>query len=668
MKKIILNVCLYAIALLFITSCSAAVDEVMSPDRNLRFRLEQRDGILCYTLFRGDSAVLAPSRLGLILREAELSKKLEIENVTHSSFSEVWQQPWGEETEVDNTYNEMRVNLRSGGEHPLKLALVVRMFNDGLGFRYEIPGGQGLDSLTVMDEVTEFSLPVDATSWSIPSNHTSYYEGIYRELPVSLLDTVCTPLTMKVSPNLYMTIHEAALTDYAKMNLAPNQVGGTTLRAELTPWSTGEKVFAGSSLTTPWRTVIVADTPGDLLLSRLMLNLNEPCRIEDTSWIEPGRYIGIWWAIHMEKYTWSQGNRHGATTANIKRYIDFAAAHGFAGVLAEGWNTGWDGDWTKNGNLFSFTQSTPDFDLEEVTRYAASKGVRFIAHTETGGAASNLEKQMEDAFSLYERMGINSVKTGYVGSLIDGKERHDSQYGVRHYRKVIEAAARHHLMIDNHEPVMPTGLQRTYPNLMTQEGVRGQEYNAWARDGGNPPSHTVTLPFTRGLAGPMDYTPNVFCHTNTLVAETHPGTTTAGELALNVILFSPLQMAADMIENYENLPAFEFVTACPTTWAQTVVPEAEIGHYVTMARKERDGDRWFLGAHTNEHARVTHISLDFLDKGVTYCARIFADGEKADYKDNPYPVDITEQTVTADDVLQLPLASGGGAAVIFEKK
>ncbi len=667
MKKLLINICGCLMLLLSMGACSPVSDDVSSPDGRLRFSLSRQDGVLSYTLSRGESTVLAPSRLGLVLREADLSKNLKIEKVSRSSFSETWQEPWGEEAEINNTYNEMRVDLLAGGEQPMKFTLVVRLFNDGLGFRYEVPEGQGLDALTVIDEITEFALPTDATAWSIPTHRTEYYENIYRDAPVSRLDTVCTPLTLQLDPTLYLAIHEAALTDYAKMNLTSTGSNRTTLRADLTPWSTGEKVFAGASLTTPWRTVIVADKPGDLILSRLMLNLNEPSQLTDTSWLEPGRYIGIWWAIHMDTYTWSQGERHGATTANTKRYIDFAAAHGFAGVLAEGWNTGWDGDWTKNGNLFSFTQSTPDFDLQEIVRYATSKGVRFIAHAETGGAASNLEAQMEEAFALYEKLGINCVKTGYVGALIDGKERHDSQYGVRHYRKVVEAAARHHLMIDNHEPVMPTGLQRTLPNLMTQEGVRGQEYNAWATDGGNPPSHTVTLPFTRGLAGPMDYTPNVFCHTNKVHPETRPGTTTAGELALNVLLYSPLQMAADAIENFENLPAFEFVTSCPTTWAQTVVPEAEIGKYITMARKERGGNRWFLGSHTGEQARQTNIALSFLDKGATYRARIFADGEGAHYAGNPYPVAISEREVTADDVLQLPLAPGGGAAIIFEK-
>ncbi len=646
---------------MLLSACSADTS-VTSPDGRLTFNLVERNGELCYTFSRDNQPVIDTSRLGLVLREADLSQGLEIGSTGRASKDETWQQPWGEEIDVRNRYNELTVALRTAGGR--RMNLVARLFDDGLGFRYEIPAQEGLEKITVMDELTEFNVAADAASWSIPSNHTAYYEGIYREMPLSKMDTVCTPLTMRCAENLYMTIHEAALTDYAKMNLTP--VAATSrLKADLTPWSTGEKVFAEGSLTTPWRTVIVADKAGDLVLSRLMLNLNEPCAIEDTSWIEPGRYIGIWWAIHMEDYSWSQGPKHGATTENTKRYIDFAAENGFSAVLAEGWNRGWDGNWTLDG-AFSYTEAYPDFDLEEVTRYAAERGVRFIGHCETGGDTRTFERDMEEAFALYNSLGINSIKTGYVRPMLDSRERHDSQYGVRHYRRVIEAAARHKIMVDNHEPVMPTGLQRTYPNLMTQEGVRGQEYNAWSADGGNPPSHTVTLPFTRGLAGPMDYTPNVFNHENNIKPGTQPGTTVAAELAMNVLLFSPLQMAADKIENYVDNPAMEFVTACPTTWAATVVPEAEIGRYATFARRERDGDRWFLGAATVE-PRTTAISLDFLDAGACYTARIFADGEGAHCHENPSPLTISDREVDASMTLEIPLAYGGGCAVIFTK-
>ena len=403
------------------------------------------------------------------------------------------------------------------------------------------------------------------------------------------------------------------------------------------------------------------------MLSRVMLNLNEPCAIDDTDWIQPQRYIGIWWGMHRKDYTWASGEKHGATTENTKRYMDFAAANGFGGVLVEGWNEGWDGDWSKEGDKFSFTKSYPDFDIDEITRYGKSIGVKLIGHNETGGAALNYENQMDSAFAMYERLGINSVKTGYVNLLLDNKELHSSQYGVRHYRKVIETAAKHKICIDNHEPVMPTGLQRTYPNLMTQEGVRGCEYDAWSPDGGNPPEHTVTIPFTRCLAGPVDYTPGILNYENPVPPYTKPNCTVAKQLALSVVLYSPLQMAADMIENYENRPEFRFITSCPTTWEKTVVPEARIGEYLTVARKDRGGDDWFIGAVTNANSRQSKLSLDFLDSGAKYVAKIYADGEGADYKQNPYPVAISEVSVTKDSVLPLQLAAGGGAAIHIHK-
>lgn len=412
---------------------------------------------------------------------------------------------------------------------------------------------------------------------------------------------------------------------------------------------------------TPWRTMIVAESVGDLLLSRLMLNLNEPCRIQNTSWLQPGRYIGIWWTYHMHKHTWHTGPRHGATTANALRHIDFAARHGFQGVLIEGWNKGWD------TYHFNFTEPYPDFDLKQITDYAASKGVTLIGHHETDGWVSDYENQIEAAFNLYKDHGVQIVKTGYVGKLLDGKERHSSQFGVRHYRKVIELAADKHIMIDNHEPVMPTGLQRTFPNLMTQEGVRGQEWDAWDKDGGNPPVHTTIIPFTRGLAGPMDFTPGTFRFENPVLPQTRVQTTLAKQLALSVVLYSPLQMASDEIENYERNPEpFSFITACPTTWEQTIVPEAKIGEYVTIARKERGSSgRWFIGSITNEQPREMQLPLSFLDKGKRYKAVIYRDGDKADYRTNPYPVIIEEQEVTGESTLQIAQAPGGGTGIIL---
>lgn len=656
---------LYALLGLFFCSCGKEVQQAtrLSPDGHLQVEVGMDSGRIYYTVSRDSVPVITRSYLGLQLADGDLQHGFSILNVSESAFSETWEQPWGEELTADNTYNQLTLELQQNSEQKRRLNVVFRVFNDGIGFRYEFPEQPNLKKFVITDECTQFTLASDGKAWAIPAN-VKYYEALYQPVQVKSLQDACTPLTVEMNDSLYITIHEANLTDYAAMNLK-TEGESTTLQTDLTPWSTGEKVFAQTPSVSPWRTVIIGHTPGDLLLSRLMLNLNEPCAI-DTSWIEPGRYIGIWWAIHQEKYTWKQGPKHGATTANAKRYIDFAAAHGFSGVLTEGWNVGWDGNWSQD-NLFNFTQAYPDFDLEEVTRYAASKGVRWIAHNETGGFTKNYEEQLDSAFALYHRLGVNAVKTGYVNEFLDNQELHGSQYGVRHYRKVIETAAKYHLMIDNHEPVMPTGLQRTYPNLMTQEGVRGQEYDAWSPDGGNPPEHTTILPFTRGLAGPIDFTPGTFNFNNPVLPTTHPQTTLAKQLALGVILYSPLQMASDLIENYEGQPALAFISACPTTWAKTVVSAARIGEYVTLARKERGGEDWFIGSITNADPRTMLIPLNFLDAGSSYEAIIYRDGPGADYRTDPYPLTIEKRKVDAGTTLELELAPGGGAAIQIRK-
>lgn len=638
-----------------------------SPDGTVTVQSGVEDGRIYYTVFKNNKPVIEKSFLGFILKDGDFDKGFKIMDITHSAFSETWEQPWGEEISVDNAYNQMVVNIEESEGLKRKFAIVFRAFDDGIGFRYEFPEQQNLKDFVIMDELTEFSLAGNHSTWSFPAYSTEYYEGLYQKSLVNMLDTVVTPLTMKTEDGMYLTIHEANLTDYAAMNLTPiNKT--STLKTDLTPWSSGEKVFMKAPGTTPWRTFIIADKPGDLILSRLMLNLNEPCKIEDTSWIEPGRYIGIWWGMHMESYTWAPGPKHGATTENTMRYIDFAVKHGFSGILVEGWNYGWENDWTREGDKFSFTRPYPDFDIEKISRYAANNNVKLIGHHETGGSTINYESQLDSAFAFYHKYGVDAVKTGYVSPLLDHKERHSSQYGVRHYRKVIETAAKYQIMIDNHEPAMPTGLQRTYPNLMTQEGVRGQEYNAWSADGGNPPEHTTIIPFTRGLAGPMDFTPAIFNFENPVFPNTRPQTTLAKQLAEFVVLYSPLQMAADMIENYENNPAFEFVTSCPTNWSKTVIPDAEIGEYVMIARKDRESENWYVGSITNADSRQLSLSLDFLDEGVTYQAKIFKDGKDADWKTNPYELEIEEVEVNSNSVIDLNLATSGGAAIILTKK
>ena len=634
---------------------------VSSPDGAVTVAIGLKANKPYYTVKYGTKTLVIPSHLGFQLDKGLLGDNVRMTGKHYASKDETWVQPWGEDSEVRNHYNELTVNFteKSGRQ----MNVVFRVFNDGVGFRYILPSISKGEKYCIQDELTEITLAHDAKAWSIPTNRTEYFEGIYTSDLLSKKDTVCTPLTIEYEDSLFLAIHEAALGDYASINLTPRATkGAICLRTALTPWQSGVKVYCEGETKSPWRTIIIGKTAGDLITSRLMLNLNEPSKIEDTSWIEPGRYIGIWWSIHKKQNTWEMGPTHGATTQNVKRYIDFAASHGFSGVLAEGWNPGWG-----QGEKISYLKAYPDFNIEEVCAYALSKDVRFIGHTETWGNTKLLEEQMDSAFAWYNRLGIRAVKTGYVGHFFDGKELAKSQYGIRHYRRVIECAAKHHIMIDNHEPAMPTGIQRTWPNLMTQEGVRGQEYNAWDTKGGNPPAHTVTLPFTRGLAGPTDFTPAIF-NFSEVVKGTHPHSTLAKQLGEFVVIYSPLQMAADAIENYEGQPALTFIESCPTTWSKTIVPNGEIGKYVTIARKERNGDRWFIGSITNEEAREISLKLDFLDADAKYRALIYEDGPDADFETNPYPMAIRQIDVTSDSTLQLRLARSGGAAIRIEKQ
>ena len=654
--------------LLGFISFFAVKADIISPDGTIRVSIGLDKGKPYYQVYKFGDCIIEKSFLGFVLKNNDsFCTNFKMLSAINRKMDEQWAEPWGEESTVRNNFNETTYHLSETTGKQRKLDIIFRVFNDGLGFRYAFPKQENLKDFVIMDEITEFALTGQPQAWSIPSNHTNFFENLYKKAPVMKMDTACTPLTIEMSNGLYLAIHEANLTDYAGLNLCAKS-GLNTLKADLTPWSTGEKVFAQAPFQSPWRTIIIAQKPGDLLLSRMMLNLNEPSKFKDTSWIEPGRYIGIWWGMHLTKYTWEQGPKHGATTENTKRYIDFAAKHGFSGVLVEGWNEGWNGDWTKNGNLFNFSKPYPDFDIQKIADYAAQKHVRIIGHHETGGAAKNYETQLDDAYKFCNKYGITIVKTGYVNPLLDNKELHSCQYSVRHYRKVIETAALYHISIDNHEPMTPTGLQRTFPNLLSQEGVRGQEYDAWSDDGGNPPEHTTIIPFTRGLAGPMDFTPGTFNFSNPAKPGTHVQTTLAKQLALAVILYSPVQMASDMIENYENNPAFEFITSCPTNWAKTLVPEAKIGDYTIIARKDRKSDNWFVGAITDENERELYLSCSFLDKGANYKAKIFKDGKGADYKTNPYPVDIESINVTSLTSLKLKLAAGGGAAIIISKQ
>ena len=668
MKNLFYKRCFVLLSAVAILSCKSAnqIYQIESPNKTniLTFGLTEK-GEPQYSLMHGAKTVIQPSLMGFEFQDIDkMVSGFEVVNVERNTAHTTWEQPWGEFKKITDRHNELVVHLKESKGKGRLVDLVFRVFDDGLGFRYVFPKQAHLGKVKIANEITQFTFPFDHDVWWIPVHaENSYYESFYRKTPISQTDTINTPATLETKDGLYVAIHEANLTDFASMTLLKTK--NSQFKSDLVPWADGVKVYAETPFQTPWRTIIVGDTPGDLVASTLMLNLNEPSKIDDMSWIAPSKYIGIWWGMHLEKYTWGQGEKHGATTENTKKYIDFAAKNGLDGVLVEGWNQGWDGDWTADGTAFSFTKPYPDFDLEDISNYAAKNNVRLIGHHETAGAAKHYENQLEETFALYNKLGVNAVKTGYVNKYLDKKEWHDGQYGVRHYRKVIETAAKYHIMIDNHEPVKGTGLQRTYPNLMTQEGGRGQEYNAWSADGGNTPQHTTVLPFTRMLAGPFDFTPGNFNFNYETPNKAMVQTTLAKQLALYVVLFSPLQMASDLPENYEGQPAFQFIKEVPCIWAETKVLDSNIGDFITVVRKDWDVKNWYLGSITNEQARKISVPLSFLDPSKTYLAEIYTDGEGAHYKTNPYPVTISKKLVKSSDSLPLQLAPGGGTAIKF---
>ncbi len=652
------------------TGCSSAENSpaIASPDGRIHLTFQLKDGVPFYTVSRDGKDIITASKLGFLLKNGPpFNRNFKVVNSQESSYDQTWTQVWGEVKQIRNHYNQLRIELRQNDPEARQLVIVFRLFDDGVGFRYEFPEQEHLKDFQIMDEQTEFALAGDYDAWWIPVYRYHRYEYIPQRSPISQLDTVHTPLTIETGDGLYLCIHEADLTDYASMTLIGS--AGHKLRCDLVPWSDGVKVKTTAPTRTPWRTIQIAEKPGDLVTSWLVMNLNEPNLLQDVSWIKPAKYIGIWWGMHMGKYTWGSGSKHGATTANAKKYIDFAAKHGFYGVLIEGWNIGWDGTWWQNGSLFHFTEPHPDFDIGEVTRYAHSKGVKIIGHHETGADIGNYEEQMEDAFRFCKKYGIDAVKTGYVGdhvvSASGTSEWHHGQYMVEHYRRVVKLAAQYKIMLDVHEPIKDTGIRRTWPNMMTREGARGQEYNAWGENGGNPVDYLTILPFTRMLAGPMDYTPGIF---NLKIGNTeHPENrvkgTLAKELAIYVVIYSPLQMAADLPENYENQPAFKFIEDVAVDWDTTLVPHGKIGDYITTVRKDRHSDDWYIGSITDENGRTLEVPLNFLDADRKYVAEIYADAADADWQNNPLAIDIHQVLVDNSTVLKLRLAPGGGQAV-----
>ncbi len=650
--------------------CSRLATEVASPDGHIQvaFGLDEA-GMMTYEVSVNNVLLINPSVMGFEGRDGvNLSEGFRVEDTDFSSTDETWTQPWGENKTIRNHYNEMAVHLKN--DAGTQLTIRFRVFDDGLGFRYEYNVPQ-TDSLFVMDELTAFNLAQDGISWSIPADFDTY-ELLYRTLPISQVDNANTPMTFKTQTGIYGSIHEAALTDFPEMTL--QHTAGCGFKSDLAPWPDGVKArFAGGRFVTPWRSILLSSEAVGLINSELTLNLNDPCALEgDLSWIRPMKYVGVWWGMHLGVETWTMDHRHGATTAHAKRYMDFAAANHIDAVLFEGWNEGWE-SW---GGMqhFDYTKPYADFDMAEVARYAREKGVEIIGHHETGGNVFNYERQLEEAYKWYADFGVHCVKTGYAGGLPNGYNHH-GQFNVRHYRNVVQTAAKYHTTLDVHEPIKDTGIRRTYPNMMTREGARGMEWNAWSE--GNPPEHHEMLPFTRLLAGPMDYTPGVFdilydrtrnsplrMKWNDLdKGNSRVNTTLAKQIANWVVLYSPLQMASDLPENYEGHPAFQFFLDFDPDCDWSKALQGEPGEFVAVVRRAKD--RFFFGATTNEEARTLTVPLDFLAEGTTYHAMIYADGADADWKENPLSYRIMEKEVTAADTLAVGMAAGGGQAITF---
>jgi hypothetical protein len=664
----------------------------------LNFNLDP-NGSPLYAVSFDNKAIILPSHLGFKLdKDSLFDESFQITGTEKKSFDQTWQPVWGETKNIRNHYDELTIHLQSKHSTGFLLDIIFRVFEDGVGFRYEFPLQPKLKYFIVTDEKTQFNLAGDHKTFWIPGDFDTN-EYLYSTSRLSEIDNrkmvetstdiavrvapdayaVQTPLMMKTSDGLYINIHEAALINYSAMQLHVDRKN-YSLTSSLVPDAYGNKAYLHAPFHTPWRTIIVSDMAADILASKMILNLNDPSVISNTSWIKPMKFAGVWWEMQTGKSTWSYAanadsvdaggrlipsGKHGATTANVKRYIDFAAANNIQGVLVEGWNVGWE-DWFGNWKekVFDFTKPYPDFDITELTRYAASKNVKLIMHNETSGSATDYERQMDTAFRYMNLFGYTSVKTGYVGRIIPRGEHHDGQWMIDHYLRVAIKAAEHQVTLDSHEPVRPTGLQRTWPNWMASEAGRGNEYNAFSI--GSPPEHETILPFTRLIGGPMDYTPGIFKMKGYTASA--PGrqmhSTLCKQLALYVTLYSPLQMVADLPENYApHQDAFQFIKDVPTDWDDTKIIAAEPGDYIYIARRQKASPNWFVGAITDESKRTADLPLLFLDKDSKYIATIYRDAASADWKDNPEAYTIEQSIVDDHSKLRIELAKGGGAAI-----
>lgn len=677
--------------------------ELKSPNGNFKmiFALEN-DGTPTYQLFMKNKEIIKKSKLGLELQKDKKSllNDFKLVNEVRSTFDETWKTVWGEETEIRNHYNELALTLKQN-ETERQVIIRFRLFNDGLGFRYEFPEQKNLTYFVVKEERTEFAMTGDHTAFWIPGDYdTQEYDFTESKLTEirklfrgavsenasqkQFSDTgVQTSLMLKTADGIYINIHEAALINYSCMHLNLDDKN-LVFQSHLTPDAKGNKGHLQAPCVSPWRTIIASSDARDILASRMTLNLNEPCKIEDTSWIKPVKYIGVWWEMITGKSSWAYtdevpsvqlgitdftkakpNGKHAANTKHVKEYIDFAAKHGFDAVLVEGWNEGWE-DWFghEKDYVFDFVTPYPDFDVKGIHEYAKSKGVKMIMHHETSGSTRNYERHLDKAFQFMNDNGYDAAKTGYVGNILPLGEHHYSQSILNHYQYVIEKAVDYKIMINAHEAVRPTGICRTYPNMIGNESARGTEFQAF---GGSKANHTTLLPFTRLLGGPMDYTPGIFemdiakLNPNN---NSHVNTTLANQLGLYVVMYSPLQMAADLPENYNRfLDAFQFIKDVPVEWSTSKYLEAEPGYYITIARKDKNSNNWFVGNSNGYNARTSTITLDFLEKGKKYEATIYVDAADADYKTNPQAYKISKQKVTNKTKLQLRTAAGGGYAI-----
>ncbi|WP_052752753.1 glycoside hydrolase family 97 protein [Kordia zhangzhouensis] len=664
---------------------------ILSPNQkiNVSFFLSE-NGEPQYKITHKSKTVIDTSALGFDLKDVpSLAKNFKIIKTKTNSTDETWKMPWGEQETVRNHYNELTIELQEKNTLARKLNIVFKVYDDGVGFRYEFPKQEQLKEVIIVDENTQFQLTDDHTTWWIPGDW-DIYEHLYTTSKVSEIDAlskvnheslaqtyipenaVNTPVTMKTADGLHISFHEAALIDYSGMTLKVD-TENLLLQSELVGSErTDYKVKRTTPFTTPWRTIQITEKATELIDSKLIVNLNEPSKIADISWFTPMKYTGIWWEMHLGKSSWDKASgKHGATTENAKAFIDFSAKNNIKGVLVEGWNTGWEhwiGFEDREG-VFDFITPYDDYDLHEVVRYAKEKGVEIIMHHETSAAIGTYDKQMDKAYQLMKDLEIHSVKSGYVGKIIPKGEYHHGQWMVNHYNNAAIKAAEYEVAVNAHEPIKATGLRRTYPNIISREGLRGQEFNAWAADGGNPPEHLPIVAFTRMLAGPIDYTPGIFNIKLTPYKETNQvNTTIAQQLALYVVIYSPIQMAADLIENYEGNPALQFIRDVGVDWKQTKVLNGEVGDFVTIAREERNTGNWFLGSITDENPRNLEVSLTFLEPNTTYTATIYKDGKEAHWDKNPTAIEIEHMEVTSTTKITLKLAAGGGTAISFIKK